>query len=177
MPLSKRPEARDRQLANLQPGAKTAPVGNQRARRHGAYAAISRERLDAEGAKILDALEADAPLRDPDGALPAADGVVVRLLAASLVRLERVESYIALHGIVDEDGELRPVVELERRLRAEALDHSEALGMTPRSRARLGLELVRAAATAEDAAESRAARERLGRRLDALDGEEAGDGE
>jgi phage terminase small subunit len=35
------------------------------------------------------------------------------------------------------------VVELARRLRGEALDLAESLGMTPRSRAKLGLDLTR----------------------------------
>ena len=37
----------------------------------------------------------------------------------------------------------RPAVEFERRLRAEARDHAAELGLTPRSRAALGLDLAR----------------------------------
>lgn len=177
-PLSSRPEARDRQLANLRAGAAPAPPGNQRALQHGAYAALRREEVEAEEGRILEALEADAPLRDPDGGLPSADGVAVRLLASCLVRLQRVEAYLTAHGFLDEKGEPRPVLEVEGRLRREALDAAEALGMTPRSRSKLGLELVRAAATAEDAEATREARERLDGRLAALDGEaEEVDGE
>lgn len=164
-------------LANLRRGGTSTP-GNDHALRHGAYGAIAREQLDVEAQRVLDAIEADAPLREADGSLPAAHGVAVGLLASALIRLQRIESYIALHGIVDDDGNLRPVVDLERRLRQEALDHAEALGMTPRSQAKLGLDLTRTAATAEDAAASRAARERLDRRAAEIDGEaeEFGDG-
>ena len=41
---------------------------------HGAYAEVARERLDAKAGEVFDALRADAPLRDLDGGLPAADG-------------------------------------------------------------------------------------------------------
>lgn len=62
MPLSPDPRKRDRQLANLVPGARTAPPGNRRAVAHGGYAAVARERLDARVAQVYDALAADAPL-------------------------------------------------------------------------------------------------------------------
>jgi hypothetical protein len=39
----------------------------------------------------------------------------------------------------------RSALELEMRLRTQALDFAESMGMTPRSRARLGLDLGRAA--------------------------------
>jgi hypothetical protein len=80
---------------------------------------------------------------DPDGELPAADGVTVALLAQALCRLDDVGGYLTNHGLLDADGEVRPVVDLERRLRLEAADHADAMGMSPRSRAKLGLDLVR----------------------------------
>lgn len=57
---------------------------------HGAYAQVVVERLEAKQREVFEALAADAPLRDPDGSLPAADGVTVRLLADVLCRLEDV---------------------------------------------------------------------------------------
>jgi hypothetical protein len=60
------------------------------------------------------------------------------------VQFERVEADIADHGWRDrKTGEARSVVDLARRLRAEALGYAESLGMTPRSRAKLGLDLQR----------------------------------
>lgn len=70
MPLSGDPDARARQLANLRPGARTAPPGNRRALSHGGYAAVTRDRLDTKVREVYDALAADAPLRDLDGGLP-----------------------------------------------------------------------------------------------------------
>lgn len=166
MPLSSDERKRARQLANLQPGARTAPAGNQRALSHGAYAAVTRSQLDAKVAEIADALAADAPLRDADGGLPAADGVAVRLLAECLVRLESVSEYLHRRGWEGTDGEPRPVVDVEAKLRREAADHLDALGMTPRSRAKLGLDTARSISLADELAEGRDARERAEQRLE-----------
>ena len=143
MPLSDREPARQRQLANLRP-APPAPLGNQRARRHGAYAAVARERLDAKVRELFDALSADAPLRDAFDELPAADAAAVRIAAEALCRLDDLAAYLRDHGLLDEAGNVRSVVELESRLRREAADHLDALGMTPRSRAKLGVDTARA---------------------------------
>lgn len=144
MPLSRDPDKRSRQLANLRPGAGAGPPGNRRALAHGGYAAVSPLERDRKAQKIFEALAADAPMRDGAGGLPAADTAVVSLFARCLVQLERVEADMADHGWKDrESGDPRPVVELARRLRGEALDYAEALGMTPRSRAKLGLDLTR----------------------------------
>ncbi|MEJ7785506.1 MAG: hypothetical protein WKF96_11935 [Solirubrobacteraceae bacterium] len=119
-------------------------MGNQHRRTHGAYAAVAVDRLDVKAREVFDALAADAPLRD-GGELPAADGAAVRLAAEVLCRLDSVGDYLARRGIEDAAGALREgVLDLERRLRAEAADHLDSLGMTPRSRARLGLDVARA---------------------------------
>jgi phage terminase small subunit len=85
-------------------------------------------------------------LLERDGSLPAADGVVVRLFADALARLDLIHEYLGHHGWQDEDGNPRPVLEYEARLRREALECARELGMTPRSRAALGLDVVRAGA-------------------------------
>lgn len=144
MGLSGDPEARSRQLANLR-RAPAAPVGNRRALRHGGYAMVARARLEAKALQVYDALAADAPLRSLDGGLPAHDAAMVRLLADALCRLEDVSANLRDYGLFDQDtDELRSAVDLERRLRQEAADYLDALGMTPRSRARIGLELTAA---------------------------------
>jgi hypothetical protein len=143
VPLSSDPAKRARQLANLRPGAAVAGPGNRRALRHGGYAAVAVERLEAKARQVYEALAADAPLRDPDGGLPAADAAAVTLLARCLVRLESVGEYLDRRGWEREDGDVRPALELEAKLRREAADHLDALGMTPRSRAKLGLDVAR----------------------------------
>ena len=169
-PLSRDPERRVRQLQNLRRGGNPAPAGNARARTHGGYGAIAARDLDAKRAEVYDALSADAPLRDPDGGLPRHDSLAVRLLAEVLCRLDSVSDYLDRRGWQEADGSPRPAVEVERRLRAECLDLARELGLTPKSRAALGVDLVRAAASASDEAEQAAARARLDARLADLDG-------
>lgn len=170
MPLSDDPRKRERQLANLTGRPPAPPDRNQRARRHGGYATVVVSRLDVKVRELFDALSADAPLRDGEGHLPAADTVAVRLAAECLCRLEDVGASIRDHGLVDAKGNLRPVVDLERRLRQEAADYLDAMGMTPRSRAKLGLDLTRSATLAELMAQD-AELERRERAGDVIEGE------
>lgn len=144
MPLSRDPGARARQLANLRKGD-TRPVGNGNARTHGAYAEITEDQLRDHELRIFEALAADAPVRAPDGSLPREDTLIVRQLAESLVRLQRISTHLIAKGMEREDGSLRPAVELELRVRGHVLDLCRELGMTPKARAALGVDLVRAA--------------------------------
>lgn len=149
MPLSRDPDKRAKQLANLR-AAPPAPRGHRRAVTHGGYSIVGPLERDRKARDIFEALAADAPMRDDAGGLPAADTAVVSLFARCLVQLERVEADMGDHGWKDrESGDPRPVVELARRLRGEALDYAEALGMTPRSRAKLGLDLTRTLSAGE----------------------------
>lgn len=174
MPISRDPRARARQIANLKRGgAKPPPPGNQLARRHGAYAQIAAERVDAKVLRVFEALSEDVPLKE-EGRLPAADGVAVRLLAEVLVRLDDVSAYLTRYGLFDEKTKQpRAALDVEGRLRREAADHADALGMTPRSRARLGLDLQRTVdlATAMSHPDAEVARALL-RRMGALEPEE-----
>ncbi len=144
MPLSDDPAARARQLANLRP-APAAPAGNQYLRRHGGYAAVAADRIAGRVAEVFDALAADAPLRDTAGNLPAADAGAVHLLAQALCRLEDVSDHLAATGWIDRrTKEPRlTVLDLEARLRREALALMDRLGLTPASRSKLGLDLAR----------------------------------
>jgi hypothetical protein len=145
VPLSDRPEARERQLANLKRGQNPAPRENRFNVLHGGYAAVLADTLDAKVGVIFDALSEDAPLSE-GSELPRADTVVVRLLAECLCRLDSVSADLRDHGWQDRrSGAPRPAVELVGRLRREAADYLDALGMTPRSRGRLGVDLGRVA--------------------------------
>ena len=170
-PLSDKPAAKQRQLANLNRGGNPAPTGNRRAESHGAYSSIARSELEGKLAEVHDALTADAPVREGDGSLPAADGPAIRMAAEALVRLDRIGEFVERRGWEDESGNPRPVLEYEARLRGHALDLLKELGMTPASRAKLGVDLARTAGAAEDAEAARAARERLDRRAADLDGD------
>jgi phage terminase small subunit len=161
-PLSRDPDARERQLANLRPGAVTAPAGNTRAVSHGGYARIAQERLDAKAREIFDALASDAPVRVNDQ-LPAHDAAAFTLLTDLLCRLDTLRADIALQGMLVErgkrKGQVRPAVELEAKLRRDAADLLDRLGMTPASRARLGVDVKRAESIADELEAARKARE------------------
>ena len=152
-PLSNDPERRSRQLANLRPGRGKAGPGNGRAISHGAYAQISAERLDAKTLEVAAALSSDAPVKAHDGTLPAADVAVIRLLADALCRLDDIAAYLLRRGWEDSDGRPRAVLEYEARLRNHVVDLLRELGMTPRSRAALGLDVVRARSAADEGLE------------------------
>lgn len=131
-------------LGNLKRGENPPRDGHLPALRHGGYARVAAERLDEKAREVFDALAADAPMQDTGG-LPAADAALVRLAAEVLCRLDDVGANVRDFGLFDQEtGAIRPVVELESRLRREAADHLDALGMSPRSRARLGVDVARA---------------------------------
>src|SRR3954447_15005984 len=135
--VSRDPERRARQLQNLGQHPGRRPL-------HGAYSQLAPERVDAKVAEVFAALAEDAPLRDRDGGLPAADTVAVRMLAEALCRLESVTVHLRDYGVLDQrTREVRPAVHVEAKLRREVADWLDALGMTPRAHAALGLDRTR----------------------------------
>lgn len=147
--VSRDPTKRQAQLGNLRA---VPPLSPGRPVAHGAYARVGVERLDTKAREVFGVLALDAPLRERDGGLPAADSVAVRLLADTLCRLDSIGEYLQRRGWQDEDGSPRSVLEIEARLRGNALDLLRELGMTPRARAALGLDVVRGAGAAFDLA-------------------------
>jgi hypothetical protein len=152
VPLSNDPKKAAIQKANLRRGGPAPTPGTQLAVKHGAFAKVALPRLDAKTREITDALAADAPVRAADGGLPAADLPAVRLLADTLCRLDSIGEYLERRGWESEDGKPRPVLEYEARLRSQSLDLLKELGMTPASRAKLGLDLARTHRTLEEEA-------------------------
>ncbi len=139
-PLSSDADARNRQIANLTPAPPIQP-GEQRALSHGGYAEIAAARLDAKTRAIYDAIAADAPLRATGGGLPSHDAAIVSVLAVALCHLEDVNKHLAEHGLFVRRRP-RPAVELASRFRKEIVGYLEQLGMTPKSRSALGLDLA-----------------------------------
>jgi hypothetical protein len=156
-------------LANLIPGRGQAGPGNLRHLTHGATSELLLRDVEAEVRELLDALAEAAPVKEADGTLPAADAVAVERAARALKRYRSVSGWLDLHGRLDDDGEVRPAAELELKCERELGAALDSLGMTPQSRSKLGLRLVSAATLAEDAEANREARERLDRRLEALE--------
>jgi hypothetical protein len=79
--LSKKPDARRRQLANLTPAPPPAPPKNTRAATHGGHGKVTVPGARAAREEIMEALAAAAPVRDRNGGLPAADAAAVELAA------------------------------------------------------------------------------------------------
>jgi hypothetical protein len=148
MPLSRNPFARRRQLRNLRGRTSEQMIANTNSLKHGGYGTVARERMEGKVAEVYDAISLDAPLRDPDGDLPAPDAAMVRLLAECLCRIESIGAYLRDHGLIDPKTKAprESVIYLEARLQNNASDYLDALGMSPRSRARLGLDLRRSEA-------------------------------
>lgn len=140
-PLSSDPQRRAAQLANLRQGETRPDPTN--ARKHGGYGAVARRDLEAKTAEVYEAIGEDLPLRDAAGEIPAHDAAAVRMLAEVLCRLESVSEFLNRRGWETDDGDPRPAVEVERRLRSEALDWMRELGLTPASRSKLGLDQMR----------------------------------
>jgi hypothetical protein len=141
--LSRDPDKRARQLANLT-AAPAPPAANRRALRHGGYSEALVADVSLEVRELMAALSDTAPVRDPDGSLPAADLVAIERAARLLRRYRRLEAWLDLYGELDEDtGQVKPAAKLALEV-GTSLDRSlDALGMTPTSRARLGLDLAR----------------------------------
>jgi hypothetical protein len=116
--------------------------GNAVSVRHGAHAKPPAQSVRQWEDRIYDALAAAAPVKEGDE-LPRADEVAVRLLARTLCRLESVSAWLDERGPLDGKGKPRSAANWERRLTATASKQLAALGMTPQSRAKLGVNLKR----------------------------------
>jgi len=169
MPLSSDPDKRNKQLANLKP-APPAPSGHSRSLRHGGRSELLFRDVSDEVLEMTEALAETAPVRDPDGSLPASDAVAVERAARALKRYRHLATWLDLHGRITEAGKVKPAADLELKAERELERALDSLGMSPSSRARIGVDIVRAVGAAEDAAAAREARERLDKRLAALDG-------
>ncbi|MGI8804342.1 MAG: hypothetical protein ACR2IN_01350 [Thermoleophilaceae bacterium] len=113
--------------------------------RHGGLTTPSAEEV-APIEQELEQIMAAAPLRDSNGEVPISDRHWARELAADIWRLRRVRLWLDMHGALDEKtGNVKPAAALELKLSQHVREGLEAMGMTPRSRARLGLDLQRTA--------------------------------
>lgn len=109
--------------------------GNGAAVRHGAFAVL---RLAPRAEEIADEIR---------GLVPAgsdADEPAVRLLALALAQVEAATLYLAEHGIVDSRGKPQGILKHLGTMTNTAARLCDRLGLTPTSRAALGLDLTRA---------------------------------
>lgn len=152
-PAGKHPNS----IANLRRAVDAEPK-NTRAAKHLAYA--EDDKLPTrEIAEVEAAIAAAVPVRAVDGDAPAADAAVIRLTAQVVVRQRHVSDWLDRHGMFHR-GKLRPVVEKLGTIERQLADLLDSLGMTPRSRAKLGLDLVRTVSLAEAMSEPEPERRR-----------------
>lgn len=121
----------------------TVQPGEQLNKRHGLLSTHPPALLGETRQEIFDALAEAAPVRSSDGSLPAADAALVELAARSLARVREADEWVMEHGALDRKGKPRPAIaHLEKATRnaAELLDR---LGLGPRARAALGVDLQR----------------------------------
>lgn len=143
MPMSKDPAARARSMANLKTGT-GARKGQQVALKNGSRAKqpvgdVEQARLDLQAA-LADA----APLRDSDDNLPVHDRIAVEVVAAALARYRYMHSHF--ERLCQNKGRLRYTLIRElRRTEKQLIAELHELGMTPRGRAALGLDVARTA--------------------------------
>lgn len=121
------------------PAPPPAPVGNKRAAKH--HGATTGMVPGTQAA--LDEVRAGLPIRGADGEPLIYDLTLCELAARELARIRQIDAWLDTHGLFGRGPKLRPAVEYRLRaakLLAELLDR---LGMTPRSRAQLGLDLAK----------------------------------
>lgn len=142
MPLSRDPEARARQLANLRKPP-PPPYRNARNLRHGGTATAKTLPVAETAEEIRRAFADAAPVRAADGGLPAADEAAVELAALALARVRRVTAWLDATGYIDErTGNVKGAVRYLEEATRTADSLLDALGLTPRSRAKLGVHLA-----------------------------------
>lgn len=146
--MSKHPAKRAAQLRNLKP-PKPPERGNRRAVRHGGEAEPTALALSAKEQEIALVIAEAAPIRER-GALPVADGPMVGLLAKAIIRLESVSTWLDTHGAIDRRGRVRAAVHVEARLRGEVRSYLVEMAMSPKARAAIGADLVRARDLAQE---------------------------
>lgn len=113
-------------------------VGNDFGRVHGGRVAVWK--LQPRAQEIAEQLTELLPVRSP------ADAPTVDSLATVLVRLELLNDYLERNGLFDARGRPRPALKLLSSFENTAARLLAQLGCDPVSRAKLGLDTVRAGA-------------------------------
>jgi hypothetical protein len=109
-------------------------AGNVVARTHGGRAAPWR--YAERAADIADELRPCVPN------VSAADETTLGLLAMQLARLEAMDMWLETNGVFDSRSRVRPVVRLMLQTENSAAKLADSLGLNPRSRASLGLDIA-----------------------------------
>src|ERR1700722_4020261 len=115
------------------------------ATKHSAHAEILPARVSEKARAVAAEIAVAAPVRASDGGLPVHDQEIVKMLATVLCRLDSLGEWLDKNGTLDRRGKPRSAANWERRLQSQALRFMKELGLTPSSRAKLGLNLAKTA--------------------------------
>ena len=80
---------------------------------------------------------------EPQALLRPVDRPALESAAVLLRQRQRLEEWLNKHGPVDEKGQPRPALEVLIKVERALLEHLRELGMTPASRAKLGVDVAR----------------------------------
>lgn len=130
-------DRRASQLKGIQPAPKPAEEGNLRAVKHAGYSEIVLAPLVEEMKKEILQLMAGEGLSH----IKPVDQIIVANLARCLARLQRFDAYLEERGDIMEKDRINPVLKVYFTALESARRYCEALGLTPISRARLGIDL------------------------------------
>ena len=112
--------------------------GNQAAVTHGGRSEI---KIAGRAAELSGYLESIVPAVSP------ADWPLITLLARDLAKVEAISEFLEEHGLTNPDGSERKVLLRDLATAANsAARNCDRLGLSPTSRAKLGLDLTRTAA-------------------------------
>jgi hypothetical protein len=116
--------------------------GNDHAKIHGAK--VAAWKLAPRASEIAAVLSELLPVRSD------ADGPTVDLAAIVLARIEVATDYLDRVGLFDARGRPRPILKLLSSWENTAARLLDSLGLSPVSRAKLGLDVVRAGAALDE---------------------------
>ena len=142
-------------------GSQRAPAfteGNRAAQTHGARSERMVGPLAAEIREGLEAMVAGTPAEAPSFELARA------ALARKLAQVQLLADYLAEHGPLDADGEVRNAARFEAELLDSVEKSLSGLGLTPTSAAALGVDMMRGESLVDELARARAIREDAERR-------------
>ena len=133
--------------------ANVAAPGNVRGVTHGAFSTRLLAPVVEDTLGVVEAM--------CDGT-PAAGGSFAaarETLATKAARLQMVTTWLDEHGWMDRRGSIRPATRLEVQLAQSVEASLDALGLTPTSAAKLGVDLGKATSLADELDAARVARE------------------
>lgn len=155
--LSNDPAKRERQLANLRRGGPAnagswQPGQSSPNLRHGLHTRPPEDPgewrlqiLSPAAQELLEALAEAAPVRDAAGDVPIHDRLAIEAAAVDLIIVRRCLGFLVAQGFEDSRGNQRPEVDGLGRANERLMKKLDRLGMTPASRAKLGLAMARTA--------------------------------